>query len=123
MLRIWHMDRSRRSLSHRLEEFYDVSRELGRGSYATVFKALHKAEKKWYAVKRIARPEDGRGSRVTTAQAGDPYHDVLCRKVAGRLRQLEREIDILKSLKHPHIVEFKEHFVEGSSIGALSGNT
>lgn len=109
-MRIWHLDRNRRALSCRLREFYDISEELGRGSYAAVFKAFNKAERKWYAVKLLpgstSKPLGGDGSKV----------EALRVKTENKRRHIEHEIEILKNLQHPHIVQFKEHFVEESGI-------
>ena len=94
-VRIWHMAKSKLVSRPQLRAAYDVSnQELGRGSYATVVKALHKMEMRWYAVKLL------------------PGHA----EVANRARSLHREIKVMEALCHDRIVQYKEHFLEDDGI-------
>ncbi|KAF5317106.1 hypothetical protein D9611_003775 [Ephemerocybe angulata] len=78
--------------------FYDVSTELGKGSFATVMKALHRETGVWYAVKMIKdKTNRGNGGNVVKNQA------------------IAREIEIMEALKHPNICELREVFVEEDS--------
>lgn len=93
----------------RLCEVYDLSNEeLGRGSYATVVKALHMKENKWYAVKLLPG-----GRRGEVVKVPNPGADGVA---TPDIAHLKREIDILKSLRHEHIVYYKEHFIEDGAI-------
>ena len=68
---------------------YSVGPEIGRGSFATVYKATQLATSKLVAIKSVARAK-------------------LNRKLA---ENLESEIKILKRIHHPHIVELYDIFV------------
>ncbi|KAM6502304.1 CAMK/RAD53 protein kinase [Amanita muscaria] len=70
---------------------YDISTELGKGSFATVRKAVSRATGEWYAVKMIQDNKKGIGIRNTS---------------------LAREITIMERLKHPNICELKEVFFQ-----------
>ena len=70
---------------------YDISTELGKGSFATVRKAVSRATGEWYAVKMIQDSKRGKGVRNTA---------------------LAREITIMERLKHPNICELKEVFFQ-----------
>ncbi|KAF8623401.1 hypothetical protein AX15_006393 [Amanita polypyramis BW_CC] len=70
---------------------YDISTELGKGSFATVRKAVSRATGEWYAVKMIQDNKKGKGVRNTS---------------------LAREITIMERLKHPNICELKEVFFQ-----------
>ncbi|RXW15179.1 hypothetical protein EST38_g10681 [Candolleomyces aberdarensis] len=89
-----------------LYAFYDIGTELGKGSFATVMKAVNRETGVWYAVKMIKDKTAGRG--------GDQQ---------GRIRNaaIAREIDILEKLKHRNICEVKEVFLEenGSDINLV----
>ncbi|KAI0756092.1 kinase-like domain-containing protein [Daedaleopsis nitida] len=109
LVRIWHMDRSRTGARSMLHAKYDVSdQELGQGSYATVYKALHRTEKRWYAVKLLPGGRARDVTRLSYAH-GD----------GRRTRHLEHEIAVLTHLRHPHIVRLKEHFVEDAGISVV----
>jgi serine/threonine protein kinase len=70
---------------------YDISTELGKGSFATVRKAVSRTTGEWYAVKMIQDSKRGKGVRNTA---------------------LAREITIMERLKHPNICELKEVFFQ-----------
>lgn len=87
---------------------YDVTEELGKGSFATVMKAMSKANGHWYAVKMIhnkhlkrsATTVDAAGRRITV----DPS------------AALHKEVQILQRLQHPNICQLKEVFYEENYI-------
>ncbi|KAJ7879535.1 kinase-like domain-containing protein [Mycena olivaceomarginata] len=62
---------------------YDLSVELGKGSFATVYKALHCASGEWVAVKT-------KRAGLTAAQASS------------------REINVMEHLRHPNICQLRE---------------
>ena len=70
---------------------YDISTELGKGSFATVRKAVSRTTGELYAVKMIQDSKRGKGVRNTA---------------------LAREITIMERLKHPNICELKEVFFQ-----------
>lgn len=78
---------------------YDLSTELGKGSFATVMKAISRATGKWYAVKMI--------HDKSVRSPGEQQHGPNSRKAA-----FAREISIMENLKHPNICELKEVFYE-----------
>ncbi|KAJ7760920.1 kinase-like domain-containing protein [Mycena metata] len=69
---------------------YDLSVELGKGSFATVYKALHIASGEWVAVKVIRETKRTGGSNSANAQS--------------------REISVMEELKHPNICMLREVF-------------
>ncbi|KAK2463294.1 hypothetical protein APHAL10511_004949 [Amanita phalloides] len=77
--------------SEGLYAHYDISTELGKGSFATVRKAVSRSTGEWYAVKMIQDSKRGKGVRNTA---------------------LAREITIMERLKHPNICELKEVFFQ-----------
>jgi len=74
--------------------FYDIFNELGKGSFATVMRALCRETGEWWAVKII------HGSRVRSPQAKQ------------KMTAFTREITILETLNHPNICRLKEVFAE-----------
>ncbi|KAI8972181.1 kinase-like domain-containing protein [Trametes punicea] len=91
-----------------VHKFYDMLHELGKGSYATVMKALHKEEGKWYAIK-IVSTHKLRGDWSDNAILdGKPKTEEAIR--------LLREITILQRLQHNNIVQLKEVFVHSRNI-------
>ncbi|KAF8893426.1 kinase-like domain-containing protein [Infundibulicybe gibba] len=82
-----------------LYAFYDVGTELGKGSFATVRKAMSRATGEWFAVKMI------HGSR--TVRNGNTGEGTSSRNVS-----FAREISIMETLKHPNICALKEVFFE-----------
>ncbi|KAJ3563307.1 hypothetical protein NP233_g9018 [Leucocoprinus birnbaumii] len=79
--------------------FYDVTHELGKGSFATVMKAVERCSGRWYAIKIITEKHN----RPTEQN-----------RVA-----FDREINIMKQLKHPNICELKEVFYQESGINLV----
>lgn len=74
---------------------YDITHELGKGSFATVMKAIERSTGRWYAIKIIT----------------DKHNRPDQNRVA-----FSREIEIMKKLKHPNICELKEVFYQENGI-------
>jgi ser/thr/tyr protein kinase RAD53 len=87
---------------------YDLSTELGKGSFATVMKAISRATGKWYAVKMI--------HDKSVRSPGEQYHGPNSKRAS-----FAREISIMENLKHPNICELKEVFYQedNNDISAL----
>ena len=68
----------------RIRSYHIQPKELGHGHYGVVRKCMHRTTKKWYAIKSIRKAK------------------------VGKLEVLKREIDILKQVKHPNIIELIE---------------
>ncbi|KAK7448870.1 hypothetical protein VKT23_013601 [Stygiomarasmius scandens] len=79
---------------------YDISSELGKGSFATVLKAICRQTGEWVAIKMIQ--ESRRTGRDPTSE-GDGARNTQKTNIA-------REIDIMKSLEHPNICKLKDVF-------------
>lgn len=99
-----------------LYQSYDVHCVLGKGAYATVVKALHRRENKWYAIKMFS------GDRLRellslTASRGS------ARQMAATAAHLRREVRILQGLHHPYVCELKEAFFEGYSVSEYTSTS
>ncbi|KAJ7678676.1 kinase-like domain-containing protein [Mycena rosella] len=79
-------------IKRELHKKYDLSIQLGQGSYATVYKALQKGTSKWVAVKVI--------NQKTRHNPSPSIAD----------SPVNREINIMKSLQHPNICALLECF-------------
>lgn len=93
--------------SRGLHRYYDLLHELGKGSFATVMKALHKEDGKWYAVKMIQANKLRSG--LSNATLNGINSD-------DKSNNFAREINILERLTHPNICQLKEVFFERYSI-------
>ncbi|KAL4073772.1 kinase-like domain-containing protein [Scleroderma yunnanense] len=90
-----------------IHAFYDISHELGKGSFATVMKAISRATGQWYAIKMIQE------SRIRRAAAQDNSRQTdKDQKDCAFIR----EISILETLDHVNICKLKEVFREGDNI-------
>jgi calcium/calmodulin-dependent protein kinase I len=69
----------------KLEEVYELSKELGRGEFSVVLLGIHKQTKEQFAIKVIEKNE------MDTSR-------------------LETEVSILQKVRHPHIIFLKEFF-------------
>ena len=101
-----------RQPSHHLHErglhtFYDLQHELGKGSFATVMKALHRTEGKWYAVKMIQANKLRRDFSSVTVRG---------LQADSKTSSFAREINILEKLQHRNICQLKEVFYEEYNI-------
>ena len=86
-----------------LYKHYALLEELGKGSFATVMKAMCKSDGRYYAVKiiqsnKLRAPDHVGPSRISPANA------------------FAREISILEQLQHPNICHMKEVFFESANI-------
>ncbi|KAI0646004.1 kinase-like domain-containing protein [Trametes meyenii] len=86
---------------------YDIQHELGKGSFATVMKALHREEGRWYAIKIIQGEKLPKG-----------WHKGIVdgRPTDEESKKLVREISILERLQHRNICQLKEVFLESYKI-------
>ena len=66
--------------------YHIESKELGHGHYGVVRKCMHRDSGNWYAIKSIRKAK------------------------VSKIEVLKREIEILKEVKHPHIIELVEVF-------------
>ncbi|KAG1812212.1 kinase-like domain-containing protein [Suillus subaureus] len=80
---------------------YDISHEIGKGSFATVMKAVSRATGQWYAIKII---QDHKVKRATANNNETSF---------------AREISILERLHHRNICQMKEAFFEDNSINLV----
>ncbi|KAJ8518308.1 hypothetical protein ONZ45_g4597 [Pleurotus djamor] len=83
-----------------LYKYYDLSIELGKGSFATVMKAVHLATGEWVAIKMI---QDKKSSANGTHGGSDSN---------TKKNAFFREISIMEKLKHPNICELREVFIQ-----------
>ena len=77
-----------RSSSDLLSQKYSIADEIGRGASGVVFKALNLQTGGMVAIKKVALRGESK----------------------DQLQLLQREIDLLKLLKNPYIVEYRESF-------------
>ncbi|KAL7578727.1 hypothetical protein ACA910_015961 [Epithemia clementina (nom. ined.)] len=67
-------------------KYHIEAKELGHGHYGVVRKCMHRDSGNWYAIKSIRKAK------------------------VSKIEVLKREIEILKEVKHPHIIELVEVF-------------
>jgi len=92
---IKHTDFVYRCLScGRLEDYYVLEKELGFGSFGTIYQAKHKSLDFKFAVKKVPKAED------------DEKLNAL----------LMNEIHALMDLDHPHVVKLVRYFDEGKEM-------
>ncbi|XP_069891351.1 serine/threonine-protein kinase 33 isoform X4 [Dipodomys merriami] len=71
-----------------IEEFYTFGRVLGQGSFGMVIEATHKETGTKWAIKKVNKEKAG----------------------SSAVKLLEREVNILKSVKHEHIIHLEKIF-------------
>jgi ser/thr/tyr protein kinase RAD53 len=79
--------------------------ELGKGSFATVFGALHRKTGTWYAVKIIQLSKVSKNQSDQVDASGRPRNP------------FQREISVMESLRHRNICRMKEVFIEPDTLG------
>jgi len=91
---------------------YDMAHELGRGTFATVMKAMSRTTAEWWAVK-IIHSQKLRGANAAAINNNDNNNNnnAAGRQNSGHLQNLGREISILEKLNHPNICRLRETFV------------
>lgn len=82
------------SMQWKIQRFYEIGQELGRGAYATVRKGKHKATGDVVAVKIISKNDCSEED----------------------LKYMQREIDIAKSLRHRNIVQTSDIFESDNKL-------
>ncbi|CCL98200.1 uncharacterized protein FIBRA_00194 [Fibroporia radiculosa] len=85
-----------------LHAAYQMHYELGKGSFATVMKAMHRESGQWYAVKVLQY-----NKLRSVQERGNAQNAVM------------REINILEKLEHPNICHMKEVFFEPNTINLI----
>jgi serine/threonine/tyrosine protein kinase RAD53 len=98
-----------------IHAYYDMAHELGRGTFATVMKAMSRTTGEWWAVK-IIHSQKLRGTNTAAAAAAannnnNNNNNNAARHNSGHLQNLAREISILETLSHPNICRLRETFV------------
>ncbi|KAK3254710.1 hypothetical protein CYMTET_36083 [Cymbomonas tetramitiformis] len=81
-----------------IKEKYKVGKTIGTGGFAVVKLGRHKEENKDYAIKIMGLPP------------GDTPDSKLERE------DIFKEITLLSSIDHPHVINLKEYFVEGNKV-------
>ena len=87
---------------------YEITEELGKGSFATVMKAMSRENGHWYAVKMIHNKHLKR-SMTKHINNGE-------RVTVDASKALHKEVQILQRLTHPNICQLKEVFYEENYI-------
>ncbi|KAJ7267704.1 kinase-like domain-containing protein [Mycena haematopus] len=99
-----------------LYNFYDLSTELGKGSFATVYKALHRASGEWVAVKVIHEVSlfvfvsmflSLLTGQLQTKRQNGPSGTAASESARTRSN---REIHVMETLRHPNICQLREVF-------------
>ena len=78
-----------------MQDFSKDNREIGKGGFGSVWKVLHKATQKIWCVKVIAK------------------QGIIDQKLVG---QMNREIEIMYLLNHPHCLRLKNHFEDDENF-------
>jgi len=87
--------RSRLLLMKTVEDCYQFGDTIGEGGFSIVIQATHKQTSKAVAIKIMN----------IKSKPNEPQNDTQ-----NRIRTIEQEIEIMKMLKHPNIVEFYDCF-------------
>jgi serine/threonine/tyrosine protein kinase RAD53 len=89
-----------------LHSAYDVAHQLGKGSFAAVHSAVHRASGVIYAIKIIKL--DLCKMTGTSEELADD---------GTQKNPFQREIDVMETLNHINICKMKEVFVEPQILG------
>jgi len=79
--------------SHKFTDLYTLGKELGRGGFSIVYEGIRKEDNTKFAVKVVAKNQS-----------------------EDELSLLRREIDIMKKLKHEHIISLIDFFEDNNTI-------
>lgn len=95
-----------------IEKHYDFDGELGKGAFATVYRALSREDSQWYAVKVVHIRKLGLSPGWVKDLAKGPPTD-------PDVRKLLKEVTILERLEHKNICQLKEYYVERDRISTF----
>lgn len=95
-----------------VEKHYDFIYVLGKGAYATVYKASSRENARWYAVKVIDIQQLSLSPDWAKDLANGPPTD-------PDVKKLLKEVTILERLNHKNICQLKEYFVERHRISTF----
>lgn len=95
-----------------VEKHYDFIYVLGKGAYATVYKASSRENARWYAVKVIDIQQLSLSPDWVKHLANGPPTD-------PDVKKLLKEVTILERLHHKNICQLKEYFVEHHRISTF----
>lgn len=70
--------------------YYEFKENIGQGQYGQVYKAINRKENKYYAIKRLN------------------FKDITEKEK----KSIDNEVRLLKELKHPNIISYKDSFVD-----------
>lgn len=90
----------------RIGDFYEMSERMGEGSYGSVKKAIKKDTKSLRAIKTIEKSKLQCNSARKQSRARGANKD----KADEKLKLFRREVDIMSTLDHPHIIRLYETF-------------
>ena len=91
--------------------FYDMAHELGRGTFATVMKAMSRTTGEWWAVKIIHTQKLRASNNNSNNDNAGGENNNNNRKDSAHFASLAREVSILEKLNHPNICRLRETFV------------
>ena len=75
---------------------YEIRNQIGKGSFATVHRAIDRATGRWRAIKIINKARFANNAQTTM--------------------MLKREVAIMKELKHPYIVQYIDGFEDQDHV-------
>eukprot|EP01103_Thecamoeba_quadrilineata_P021067 TRINITY_DN941_c0_g1_i3.p1 TRINITY_DN941_c0_g1~~TRINITY_DN941_c0_g1_i3.p1 ORF type:complete len:701 (-),score=131.14 TRINITY_DN941_c0_g1_i3:521-2623(-) len=90
-----------------IEMFYKIGKQLGRGGYSEVLEAVHKTTGDRVAIKCVDKPPMPEAEDMDDEE--DEEEEI---ERETRLRNLKREILIMKTLQHPNIVKLFDVFMD-----------
>lgn len=101
-------------------EQFDLGQWIGRGGFATVYRAIHRSTRKEYAIKFINKPKEFTGTTTssslssTVPSSSSPQRSVVVademKRRQQQLQRIENEITIHPQLHHHNIVQCFDTF-------------
>jgi serine/threonine/tyrosine protein kinase RAD53 len=85
---------------------YDLTHMLGQGSFANVYKAVHRGGAGVFAVKLIDLKKCRHSTRAELDEHGQIRHP------------FQREITLMESFSHPNVCKMREIFLEPDTLCA-----